>query len=91
MNLVVVHEMKDLCGDATTSNSQNTLLENIKSAANEDQKLFHALYSCQDVREDMDVIAWYESVKYKVPKFIEWLLIYFQFHLHKSKMTASFL
>jgi hAT family C-terminal dimerisation region len=63
-----LHEIKDLYGDVTTSDSQSTQLENIKSAANEALKLVDALYACQDVREDMDVLTWYESVKYKVPK-----------------------
>jgi hypothetical protein len=63
-----LHEIKDLYGDATASDSQSTQLDNIKSAANKELKIFHALCSCQDVKEDVDVLAWYESMKYKVPK-----------------------
>jgi hAT family C-terminal dimerisation region len=63
-----LHEIKDLYGDATASDSQSTQLDIIKSAAKEDLKIVHALRSCQDVKEDVDALAWHESVKYKVPK-----------------------
>jgi hypothetical protein len=63
-----LHEIKDFYGDTTTSDSQCTQLENIKSAATEELKQFRALCSFQDVKEDVDVLALYESVKYKVPK-----------------------
>jgi hypothetical protein len=75
-----LHEIKDLYGDATASDSQSTQLDNIKS-----------LCSCQDVKEDVDVLAWYESVKYKVPKIHRMATFIFQFHLRKFKMNASFL
>jgi hypothetical protein len=68
LNLLVVkvfylHEIRDLYGDTTTSYSESTHLENIKAAANEELKIFHALCSCLDVKEDVDFLAWYERVK----------------------------
>jgi hypothetical protein len=57
---IYLHKIKETYGDAITSDSQSTQLENIKSAANGELKRFHA---CQDVTEDMDILAWYESVK----------------------------
>jgi hypothetical protein len=61
---IYLQEINDLYGDATTSDYQSTQLENIKSVANEELKHFHASCSCNDVKEDVDVLAWYESVKY---------------------------
>jgi hAT family C-terminal dimerisation region len=65
---VCLHEIKDLYGDTTTSDYQSTNLKSIKVAANEELTFFHGLCSCPDVKEDMDVLAWFERVKDKVPK-----------------------
>jgi hypothetical protein len=53
-----LHQNKELCRDATTSDSQRAQLKHSKSAAKKERNIFHALCSCLDVKENVYALAW---------------------------------
>ena len=74
---VLLVEMNELYGDAPVSNSNGSNLDLIKAAATEELKMFHNLCFGLDITEGVDVLTWYESVKYKVPKIYRMALYIF--------------